>query len=42
MKTEGKAGARVKQFLDLALTSWELLVSLIGRVDLTEKKERYS
>ena len=31
--------ALVKQFLDSALTSRELLVSLIERVELTEEKE---
>ena len=34
-----KAKALVKQFLDSALTSRELLVSLIERVELTEDKE---
>ena len=34
-----KARALVKQFLDSALTSRELLVSLIERVELTEDKE---
>lgn len=39
VNTEEKAKALVKQFLDSALTSRELLVSLIERVELTEKKE---
>ena len=39
MNTEEKARALVKQFLDSALTSRELLVSLIERVELTENKE---
>ena len=39
MNTEEKARALVKQFLDSALTSRELLVSLIERVELTEEKE---
>ena len=39
MNTEEKANALVKQFLDSALTSRELLVSLIERVELTEEKE---
>ena len=39
MNTEEKAKALVKQFLDSALTSRELLVSLIERVELTEEKE---
>ena len=30
----------MKQFLESALTSRELLVSLIERVELSEKKER--
>ncbi len=34
-----KAGSLVRQFLDSALTSRELLVSLIERVELTEEKE---
>ena len=39
VNTEEKARALVKQFLDSALTSRELLVSLIERVELTEQKE---
>ena len=39
VNTEEKAKALVKQFLDSALTSRELLVSLIERVELTEEKE---
>ena len=39
VNTEEKAKALVKQFLDSALTSRELLVSLIERVELTESKE---
>lgn len=39
VSTEEKAKALVKQFLDSALTSRELLVSLIERVELTEGKE---
>lgn len=39
VNTEEKARALVKQFLDSALTSRELLVSLIERVELTEEKE---
>ena len=39
VSTEEKAKTLVKQFLDSALTSRELLVSLIERVELTEKKE---
>lgn len=39
VSTEEKAKALVKQFLDSALTSRELLVSLIERVELTEEKE---
>ena len=39
VNTEEKAKTLVKQFLDSALTSRELLVSLIERVELTEKKE---
>ena len=39
VNTEEKARALVKQFLDSALTSRELLVSLIERVELTEDKE---
>lgn len=39
VNTEEKAKALVKQFLDSALTRRELLVSLIERVELTEKKE---
>ena len=39
LNTEEKARALVKQFLDSALTSRELLVSLIERVELTEEKE---
>ena len=39
VNTEEKAKALVKQFLDSALTSRELLVSLIERVELTEDKE---
>ena len=39
LNTEEKAKALVKQFLDSALTSRELLVSLIERVELTEEKE---
>lgn len=37
--TEERAKALVKQFLDSALTSRELLVALIERVELTEQKE---
>lgn len=36
---EEKAKALVKQFLDSALTSRELLMSLIERVELTQNKE---
>lgn len=39
VNTEEKARALVKQFLDSALASRELLVSLIERVELTEEKE---
>ena len=39
VNTEEKAKALVKQFLDSALTSRELLVSLIERVELTEDKQ---
>ena len=39
VSAEEKARALVKQFLDSALTSRELLVSLIERVELTEEKE---
>ncbi len=39
VNTEEKARVLVKQFLDSALTRRELLVSLIERVELTEKKE---
>ena len=39
VNAEEKAKALVKQFLDSALTSRELLVSLIERVELTEEKE---
>ena len=39
VNTEEKARALVKQFLDSALTSRELLVSLIERVELTEDKQ---
>ena len=39
VSAEEKAKALVKQFLDSALTSRELLVSLIERVELTEEKE---
>ena len=39
VNTEEKAKVLVKQFLDSALTSRELLVSLIERVELTEEKE---
>ena len=39
VNTEEKAKALVKQFLDSALTSRELLVSPIERVELTEDKE---
>ena len=39
VNTEEKAKALVKQFLDSALNSRELLVSLIERVELTEEKE---
>ena len=39
VNTEEKAKTLVKQFLDSALTRRELLVSLIERVELTEKKE---
>lgn len=39
VNTEEKAKALVKQFLDSALTSRELLVSLIERVELTEEKD---
>ena len=39
VSAEEKARSLVKQFLDSALTSRELLVSLIERVELTEKKE---
>ena len=39
VNTEEKAKLLVKQFLDSALTSRELLVSLIERVELTEEKE---
>lgn len=39
VNTEEKARALVKQFLDSALTSRELLVSLIERIELTEDKQ---
>ena len=39
VNTEEEANALVKQFLDSALTSREVLVSLIERVELTEEKE---
>ena len=39
VSAEEKAKALVKQFLDSALSSRELLVSLIERVELTERKE---
>ena len=39
VNTAEKAKALVKQFLDSAFTSRELLVSLIERVELTEEKE---
>ena len=39
VNAEEKAKALVKQFLDSALASREMLVSLIERVELTEKKE---
>ena len=39
VSAEEKARSLVKQFLDSALTSRELLVSLIERVELTEEKE---
>ena len=39
VSAEEKARALVRQFLDSALTSRELLVSLIERVELTEEKE---
>ena len=39
VNTEEKARALVKQFLDSAFTSRELLVSLIERVELTQEKE---
>lgn len=39
VNTEEKATALVKQFLDSGLSSRELLVSLIERVELTEEKE---
>lgn len=39
VNTEEKAKALVNQFLDSALTSREVLVSLIERVELTEEKE---
>lgn len=39
ISAEEKARSLVKQFLDSALTSRELLVSLIERVELTEEKE---
>ena len=39
VSAEEKARALVRQFLDSALTSRELLVSLIERVELTEDKE---
>lgn len=39
VNAEEKAKALVKQFLDSALTSRELLVSLIERVELTEEKD---
>ena len=39
VNTEEKARLLVKQFLDSALNSRELLVSLIERVELTEEKE---
>ena len=39
VSAEEKAKALVKQFLDSALSSRELLVSLIERVELTEEKE---
>ena len=39
VNTEEKAKALVKQFLNSALTSRELLVSLVERVEVTEEKE---
>ena len=39
VSTEEKATALVKQFLDSGLSSRELLVSLIERVELTEEKD---
>ena len=39
VNTEEKATALVKQFLDSGLSSRELLVSLIERVELTEEKD---
>ena len=36
---EEQAWALVRQFLDTAFTSRELLVSLVERVELTEQKE---
>ena len=39
VNTEEKAAALVKQFLDSGLSSRELLVSLIERVELTEEKD---
>ena len=39
VNTEEKATALVKQFLDSGLSSRELLVSLIARVELTEEKD---
>ena len=40
VNTEEKAKGLVKWFLDSVLTSRKLLVSLIERVELSEKKER--
>lgn len=39
VNTPEKSKALVKQFLDSALTSREVLISLIERVELTEEKE---
>lgn len=41
VNTEEKVKALVKQFLDAALTSRKLLVSLIERVELSEEKREH-
>ena len=39
VRTEDMAKELVQRFVDSAFTSWELLVSLIERVELTEEKQ---